>query len=77
MNVKEREEFAVMKNEISHIKSDVEEIKMMLKEHTEWEENKYSLLDEKYAPKYVQTLAIGSFLTALGLVVSLIISVVI
>jgi len=76
MNVKEREEFAVMKNEISHIKYDVEEIKQMLIEHTKWEETKYSELDKKYAPISTQTIAIGSFLTALGIIVTLIIMVV-
>lgn len=48
MNAKEREEFIVMKNEITHIKVDVNDIKAMLKKHIDWEADKYDNLDEKY-----------------------------
>ena len=51
MNAGEKAEFEVMKNEITHIKTDVTEIKGMLKEHVEWEAKKYQELDGKYATK--------------------------
>ena len=49
----QREEFAVIKNEIVHIKKDVEDIKMMLKDHIDWESAKYEKLKEKFAGKWV------------------------
>ena len=51
MNEKEREEFAIMKNEITHIKTNVQDIKGMLKDHVEWESKKNGELDAKYLHK--------------------------
>lgn len=51
MNSKEREEFVVMKNEITHIKKDVQEIKEMLKEHTDWEALRYTELKCDFVSK--------------------------
>ena len=51
MNNKEREEFAVMKNEVTHIKTDVKEIKTMLKIHLEDGVNQVKESDKKYASK--------------------------
>lgn len=51
MNSKEREEFVVMKNEITHIKRDVEDIKKMLKDHADWEALKYSELKNDFVSK--------------------------
>jgi hypothetical protein len=47
-NSKLSEEIAVLKNEISHVASDVSDVKEMLKQHVEWEADKYDKLDEKY-----------------------------
>lgn len=54
MNKKEAEEFAVMKNEITHIKKDVSEIKDMLESHVKWESGKYDSLKEQFADKSVE-----------------------
>lgn len=51
MNGKEKEEFVVMKNEISHIKNSVQEIKDMLKEHKDWEALRYSELKEEFVSR--------------------------
>jgi len=58
MNAKEKGEFEVMKNEISHIKNDLTKVDKKvdlvldkLEQHTAWEETKYKELDEKYATK--------------------------
>jgi len=51
MNKKEGEEFAVMKNEITHIKTDVNEIKSMLKKHVDNEDKILGGIDVKYATK--------------------------
>ena len=54
MNVRDREEFAVMKNELGHIKTDVADIKEAINKHIEWEAEKYEALDKKFANKWVE-----------------------
>jgi hypothetical protein len=49
------ERMARVETNIENIKEDVQEIKAMLNDHVTWEEDKYSDLDKKYAPKWVQT----------------------
>lgn len=73
MNEHDREEFAVMKNEITHIKDSLAENTAQHKEITELITNFIDKADTKYAPRYVTILAMGSFLTALGIIVSLMI----
>jgi hypothetical protein len=51
MNEKDREEFVIMKNEITHIKKDVEEIKSLIKDHMDWEALKYNELRNVYVSK--------------------------
>lgn len=51
MNAAEKERFTIMENEIKHIKIDVTDIKGMLKEHVDWETEKYEKLDTKYVHK--------------------------
>lgn len=80
MTPHEREEFAVMKNEISHIKSDVaemkedtkvsiNEIKDMLKEHVEWEAGKYDSLQNSFAAKWVEKVILGISVTVAGAII--------
>ena len=57
-----------MKNEITHIKGDVKEIKNLLEDHIRWESQKYDSLKEEFASKWVEKVSIGvigSVLTAL------------
>ena len=81
MNIKEKEEFAVMKNEISHIKTDLaelkinnehnfQELKSLLKEHVSWEEVKYKELDGKFASKLTERIVYGLVGIVLTMVVS-------
>ena len=73
MNIEEKQEFAVMKNEITHIKTDVTEIKTMLKDHLDWEEDKYLQLESKYASKWVEKAILGIIISvAAGVLVLLI-----
>jgi adenine/guanine phosphoribosyltransferase-like PRPP-binding protein len=66
MNLQEREEFAVMKNEITHIKTDVEEIKVLLKDHIRWESKKYDDLKNEFASKWVERAIIAVMTTVVG-----------
>jgi hypothetical protein len=88
MNIKEREEFAVMKNEISHIKTDLaglkvdteknfQELKALIKEHVSWEETKYKELDVKYASKLTEKIVYGLVGTTLSLLLTALIYLVI
>jgi uncharacterized protein YqiB (DUF1249 family) len=88
MNIKEKEEFAVMKNEISHIKTDLaelkinnehnfQELKSLLKEHVSWEEVKYKELDGKFASKLTERIVYGLVGIVLTMVVSALLYVVI
>jgi len=72
MNVREKEEFAVMKNEISHIKSDVNEIKGMLKNHIEWEDKKYDDLKDDFASKWVEKVSIGLIIASASALITLV-----
>jgi hypothetical protein len=69
MNVKEKEEFAVMKNEITHIKSDVAEIKHLLEEHIHWESGKYDSLKKDFASKWVEKVSIGVLISVIAAIV--------
>jgi hypothetical protein len=69
------EEFAVMKNEINHIKTDITEIKTLLKEHIQWEDNKYSELKNDFASKWVEKVSIGLIIAAVSALVTALINV--
>jgi len=54
----ETEKLAVLENEVGHIKSDVQEIKSMLKDHIHWEAKKYEDMEKHFATsKSVDSLA--------------------
>ena len=73
MNAKEREEFAIMKNEITHIKVDVNDIKSLLKEHIKWEADKYKEFEDKFVAKEVQKgKAIGILIDGTGIGMSIV-----
>jgi hypothetical protein len=70
MNIKEKERFIVMENEVKHIKKDVtelkestesnfQEIKGLLEEHIRWESGKYDALNQHYAGKWVEKIIMG------------------
>jgi hypothetical protein len=65
VNKVETEEFAVMKNEITHIKNSVDCINAKLDN-----------LDQKYAPKYTLILAVSSFVAAMAIIATLIASMI-
>ena len=88
MNIKEKEEFAVMKNEITHIKIDLadlkvsnehnfQELKALIKDHVSWEETKYKELDVKYASKLTEKIVYGLVGTTLSLLLTALIYLVI
>lgn len=77
MNQTEREEFAVMKNEISHIKNNIselkcdtksnfEELKAMLEGHIKWESEKYDDLRNDFASKWVEKAIIAVMTSVVG-----------
>jgi hypothetical protein len=68
-------EFAVMKNEINHIKTDITEIKSLLKEHIEWEDRKYSELKNDFASKWVEKVSIGLIIASVSALVTALINV--
>lgn len=62
-----------MKNEISHIKDDMGEVKVMLKDHITWEETKHQELEIKYANKWTEKVIVGMVITiASGIVLAVI-----
>jgi predicted nucleic acid-binding Zn-ribbon protein len=65
-----KERFIVMENEITHIKKDVQELKIatennfqeiksLLETHIKWESGKYESLQEHYAGKWVEKVIMG------------------
>ena len=63
----------MVESKIESLHEDIRDIKQSLKDHIIWEEQKYVNMDDKYAPKITMYLSVGAFLTALGIIVSLII----
>ena len=63
-----------MKNEIAHIKTDVEEIKQMLKNHIEWEDKKYARFRQEFASKWVEKVSIGLIIASLSALITAIIN---
>ena len=53
------ERLAVIETEISGLKDDVQEIKTMLKEHVDWETNKYENLKKDFAAKWVESISVA------------------
>jgi ElaB/YqjD/DUF883 family membrane-anchored ribosome-binding protein len=77
-----KERLSVIENEVKNVKekmsdmdkrmrTDMQEIKDLLHEHTKWEAEKYETLESKFADKWVEkaaiSLAIGFVLAILGL----------
>ena len=68
MSKTQAERLAVIETEITTLKGDVSEIKQMLKDHVEWESNKYETLSNLFAGKWVEKITIavtGSVITAI------------
>ena len=63
-----------MKNEISHIKDDVKDIKDMLAEHVTWETKKYDEIKDDFAAKWVEKAIIA---VATSVVASVIIAIIV
>lgn len=63
-----------MKNEISHIKNDVDEIKTMLKNHIIWEDKKYDDLKQDFASKWVEKVSIGLIIASASALVTALIT---
>jgi len=53
---------------LNYLKEQVDEIKGLLKDHTEWETKKYDSLEEKFANKWVEKVSIA---LASGVVLSI------
>jgi len=73
VNKRDLEEFTIVKTDISYIKKALDDNNVQHKELKELITKFIEEADVKYAPRYVVYFAVGSFLTALGIIVSLII----
>ena len=71
-----QERMAKVETNIENIKEKVDEIKVMLTEHVNWEANKYEEMDKKFAPKWIEkfviALIVGGGVTLFGVLISII-----
>jgi len=68
------ERMARVETNIENIKEQVGEIKQMLTDHVNWENDKYDEMDKKFAPKWIEkfviALIVGGGVTGLGILIT-------